>query len=396
MAKRSLCTDRATALAGMLLVAATYGMARFGVGLFAPLLVRERPGLAGVVGYAAAAQFAAYCVAALVATRLADGRPRLVVALAGATATAGCLGVAVATHPVPFVLAVLVGGMGGGFASPALVPVVDAVVAPTFRATAQSVVNTGTATGVVAAGAVSAVPSPTLSWLVMAACCAGATALVWGPVRRVPARRGERRARPSPHDAGPLRDLAVPAAAAVVAGAGSSLLWTFGPTLLTAASVVAEARVGGLWVALGLGGLAGTATGTLVARLGRRGGWAASAGALALASAGLGVAVATGSAVTAYTAMAVFGGGYMALSGVLILWARHAWPDRAGAGTALLFVALATGQALGSAALGAARGAADPVLLAALAAAACCLAALVTVPVPGRAALRPVRGILPR
>src|SRR5699024_9693655 len=45
----------AVACLGTLLVAATYGMARFGVGLFAPRLVAERPDLAAVVGWAAAA-----------------------------------------------------------------------------------------------------------------------------------------------------------------------------------------------------------------------------------------------------------------------------------------------------------------------------------------------------
>jgi hypothetical protein len=46
--------------------------------------------------------------------------------------------------------------------------------------------------------------------------------------------------------------------------------------------------------------------------------------------------------------MAIFGAGYMCLSGVLILWARAMWQTAAGAGTSMLFIALAVGQALGS------------------------------------------------
>ena len=48
--QRSPARSVAVALAGTLLIASTYGMARFGVGLFAPRLVAERPELAPVVG----------------------------------------------------------------------------------------------------------------------------------------------------------------------------------------------------------------------------------------------------------------------------------------------------------------------------------------------------------
>jgi predicted MFS family arabinose efflux permease len=69
--------------------------------------------------------------------------------------------------------------------------------------------------------------------------------------------------------------------------------------------------------------------------------------------------------------MALFGAGYMGLSGVLILWARHVWPGNAGAGTSVLFIALATGQALGSAGFGLAQDVLSPVFLSALAASFC-------------------------
>lgn len=364
-------TGMGTAVAGMLLIAATYGMARFGVGLFAPYLAVQRPELVGVLGWAAGAQFTAYSLAAVVAARLVDRSPRTGLVLAGATATTGCAGVAVTSDPVVFVVAVFIGGMGGGFASPALVPIIDAVVAPAATSTAQSVANTGTAVGVIAAGLLaSAVPSVGPAWLFMALVCAVAAAAVWHRVRartdlatpRVPA------SAPSPQAWWPLL---APGAAAWLAGAGSSLIWTFGPLLLTESGAVAAERVGWLWIALGLGGLLGTLTGTLVERTGRRGGWCTCAGALALAGAGVALCVGTGVSWAAYASMAVFGAGYMGLTTVLILWARHVWPHSAGAGTSVLFIALATGQALGSVGFGAAQEVLPPVLLAMLAASLC-------------------------
>lgn len=374
-ARRS--TGMGTAVAGMLLIAATYGMARFGVGLFAPYLAAERPELVGVLGWAAGAQFTSYSLAAVVAARLVDRSPRTGLVLAGVTATTGCVGVAVTSEPVVFVVAVFVGGMGGGFASPALVPVIDAVVAPEATSTAQSVANTGTAVGVIAAGLLaSAVPSIGPAWLLMALLCAVAAIAVWHPVRartdlataQTPASGPLPAPTPTP---GAWRPLLTPGAAALLAGAGSSLIWTFGPLLLTGSGAVPAERVGWLWIVLGLGGLLGTLTGTLVQRTGRRGGWCVCAGALTLAGAGVALCVATGDSWAAYTSMAVFGAGYMGLTTVLILWARHAWPHNAGAGTSVLFIALATGQALGSVGFGAAQELLHPVLLATVAASLC-------------------------
>jgi predicted MFS family arabinose efflux permease len=153
----------------------------------------------------------------------------------------------------------------------------------------------------------------------------------------------------------------VPGLAALVVGSGSALIWTFGPLLVTEAGSVDAGRVGWLWIALGVGGLVGPVTGVVVGRLGPRGGWSLFAGVLALGNVTLTVAIGLGVSWAAFAAMAIFGAGYMCLSGVLILWARAAWPTAAGAGTSVLFIAFAVGQALGSAGFELARSMAGPI-----------------------------------
>ncbi|MBO0595335.1 MFS transporter [Nesterenkonia sp. E16_7] len=374
------------AVAGMLLIAATYGMARFGVGLFAPRLAAERPELIEVLGWAAAAQFIAYSVAAVIAARLVDRRPRVGLLLAGATATVGSLGVAAASEPMFFIASVVTAGMGGGFASPALVPVIDAVVALRARATAQSVVNTGTGVGVIGAGLVAFLaPSVGSAWAVMAGLSATAAAAVILPLRghstldsgRHPDGNAPRDESSSSKPASSRATrpawgkLVVPGFAAVVAGIGSALIWTFGPLLVTDSGVVAADQVGWLWIALGAGGLLGTITGVLVTRVGEPVGFSITGAVLAVASGVLAWALLMGSVSGAYASMTIFGAGYMALSGVLILWARRVWPDHAGAGTSMLFIALATGQALGSAGFGLVQGSWDPAVMATAAASLC-------------------------
>lgn len=365
------------ALVGMILIGSTYGMARFGVGLFAPRLALERPALAQVVGLAAAAQFVSYAIAAGVAARLSHRRPRTGLVLAGVTATAGCVGVAAATTPVAFIAAVFVGGMGAGFASPALVRVIDAVVADRAAATAQALVNTGTAVGVMGAGALTfAKTSTTQAWLGMALVCAASAGAVLFLVRH----RGGSMATAAtvvqtPTTSAPARwgPLVVPGVAALVVGAGSALIWAFGPLLATQAGPVETRWVGWLWIALGLGGLLGPLTGVVVNRLGARRGWRLFAGVLALANLTLAVALGLDASWVTFAAMAVFGAGYMCLSGVLILWARAVWPTAAGAGTSVLFIALAVGQALGSAGFDWAQRQAGPTAIILAAAALCAI-----------------------
>jgi predicted MFS family arabinose efflux permease len=208
------------------------------------------------------------------------------------------------------------------------------------------------------------------------------TLTAWYPVRKrknlvsssVPASRP-----PSDRDPSDWRPLFLPGVAALITGAGSSLIWTFGPLLMTGPGPVAFEQIGWLWIALGLGGLLGIFTGALVASAGLSAGWCTCAGALALASAGLLLSVATAISWMAYASMGLFGAGYMGLSGILILWARHAPWANAGAGTSILFIALATGQALGSVAFGMLQEVLSPAALGALAAGLCATGGLVPV-----------------
>lgn len=366
----------ATAVAGMLLIGATYGMARFGVGLFAPMLATERPGLVQVLGWAAAAQFISYSLAALAAAKLVRRSPRTALAIAGTTATFGCLGLALTSDPALFVAAVLVGGMGAGFASPALVPLVDAAVAPAASATAQSVTNAGTAVGVIGAGLVSfAATSIAPAWIFMALACALTAGAVGYSVRARPSFFSFHSPAgievPTSGAPGAWRELVYPGMGAVIVGAGSSLAWTFGPLLITGPGPLAPEFAGWLWISLGLGGLLGMCAGVLVTRVGLLSGWRLCACALALSAVGIALTLTAGSTWLAFAAMALFGASYMVLSGILILWARSSWPTNPGAGTSFLFIALASGQALGSAGFGVGLEFASPIVLALIAAGLC-------------------------
>ena len=50
----------------------------------------------------------------------------------------------------------------------------------------------------------------------------------------------------------------LPGVSAAIAGAGSALVWSFGPLLVTDAGAVDASSTGTLWIAAGVGGLSAT------------------------------------------------------------------------------------------------------------------------------------------
>ena len=104
-----------------------------------------------------------------------------------------------------------------------------------------------------------------------------------------------------------------------------------------------------------------------------------------------------GAGVLPLVAGAVFGWGYTAGTGALIAWTTEIAPERSAAGTAVLFVVLVLGQAVGAAGLGAVLGVGGPALTFLFAAVVTLLAVAGTVRrrAPGRADLElpPVPGV---
>ena len=339
-------------VAGTAVIAVTYGLIRFGYGLHLPTFSADFGLTAGQAGGIAAGSFAAYCASALLAQRsIALGRPRQALWTAGALATVGALGTAAAWSATSLAVAVVTAGSAAGAASPALVVAVAATVRGPAADRAQAVVNSGTGLGVVVSGLLAAALAG--QWRLLWALFALAAVLVtwWADRRTTWPAAPPAPSRPPQDDTVLLRPVLV---AALLTGAGSAAVWTFGRDVLSTAGVAASTS-GLLWSVLGGAGVAGALSGDLVRRLGPRTTWAAAAVVMAAATAVL--VVLPGRVLPAAVALACFGAGYVVLSGVLIAWATGLTPDRAAESTAALFVALTAGQALGAAGLGALAGA---------------------------------------
>lgn len=351
--KRSFSSRQRVLLAsGLGLIAATYGLVRLAYGLFLPDVQRDLALRADAAGWISSGASAVYCLAAVAGFALAARAPRVLVAVAAVVAGGGALGMAAATGPVPFGVASVLASAGAGLASPALVQLVTERLPRAARGRAQEVVNSGTGPGLVGAGVLALVLLP--DWRTAWA-CSGVFALVVGGVLLASTRggRSEQTSRTAAPDTAWWRAHGAVLALALLFGAGSAVVWTYGRSVLVDAGAPVVVSVSA-WIALGLGGAAVVLTAPWTSRLRARAQWAVTTAAVALAVLVLGTA--PQSTVLALVACALFGWGYTAATGALIAWTTEIDPDQAPAGTSVLFVALVLGQAGGAATAGALLG----------------------------------------
>jgi predicted MFS family arabinose efflux permease len=334
---------------GLALIAVTYGLARYAYGLFLPEF-REAFGLsAPTLGLIGAASWTAYCVGIVVALLFTSRTgPRLMAAAAGAFAVAGMAIVAGAPGAWVLVLGIVVAGVSSGLASPPLGEAVAIAVRPERRDRANALINSGTSAGVALSGpaALLAAQDWRAVWAGFAA--VGLAVLVWN-VKALPGAipgKGRRAARrlPALHL---LSRRSLPLlATAFAAGFASAAYWTFSRDLVVQAGGVSPSGSTLFWSVLGVCGLAGGAAGGLVARFGvagaLHGSLLAMAGAIALLAAGPTASVAV------YASAAAFGASYVAISGLVLLWAVRVFAARPSAGIGAAFLLLAAGQVAGA------------------------------------------------
>src|SRR5918994_4782340 len=177
------------ASAGIGVVGASFGMARYGYGLLLPD-IRASYGLtSGALGMIAAGSYLAYLVAsAAVGPLTARVGARCVVGLGGCCATSGMLLAGLSGTPLLLALGVLVGGASCGLVFPPFSDAIEVLVAPAHRARTLAAVSSGTGYGIAIAVPIALVAGSAWrsAWLAFAAVSALVT--LWA-ARVLPAAR---------------------------------------------------------------------------------------------------------------------------------------------------------------------------------------------------------------
>ncbi|RJS93012.1 MFS transporter [Salinisphaera sp. Q1T1-3] len=339
---------------GFGLIAVCYGFARFAFGLFLPGMRADLAFSATLAGVVSGGAFAAYCVAIIVSARLSERLgPRTVAVVAALVAGAGMTGMALAPSALWLAGFVLIAGASTGLASPPMADAVArAVPAPKQDAT-NTAINAGTSAGVALSGPVALVAGH--DWrIVFAVFAAVAFALAAAAFLALP--------RHAVSSAGQAEH-AMPAfnpnlwqlvGAALLMGAASTALWSFGGEIVHQRLDWSTTGAGLLWIAIGGAGVLGAAAGWLTERLGinttHRLFLLALAGGLGLTGFGFTTPM------LSLAGGALFGMAYVMLTGVYLVWGTAALPTRPGTGLMIGFLTIAVGQTVGAPLFGALMG----------------------------------------
>ena len=348
--------------AGLLIVAATYGLSRYTYGLFVPA-IRDDFGLSqAAVGAIGSASYLGYLLATLISPLLVRRfSPRLPIILGGMTATLGMLLVALATNPIGLAVGVTLAGCSPGLAYPPLSDAIKQLCRAEKQNRYYAIINSGTSFGVMVSGPLALIAGPRwqLAWLCFAFIALIAT--LWNFLIMPGSTREATQHEASDNKAtsGGLSDDRESIRAllrrklksksvrrlllgALLFGLVTSVYWTFSVELIASENRLSETGRMIFWVVVGVAGVAGGLAGELVTRFGlaRVLRWATLAIAASIASltmAGEGMLVLTMSAV-------VFGATFILITALYGIWSVSCFPEAPSTGFGLTFFLISAGQ----------------------------------------------------
>jgi predicted MFS family arabinose efflux permease len=323
-------------LGGAAVVGVAFGMARYAYGLTLPA-IRAEFGLSELLlGAIASGTFFGYLLGLLSGPRLSARRgPRAPTTVGGLCGVAGCALVAIA--PTPSVLAVgaVLGGSAAGWVWAPYSDIVAEAVPLRHRPTVLAVITTGTSAGLlllagVALGVASA--SWRLIWTGIAVAAVAAAVVNLRTVPRLPPRRSAAGvSRESPL----RRTMITPLGYAVLYFTAITVYFTYASDAARSGGLAGSAAAL-MFAVIGLGGLAGLATGRLARSFGAP---VVGSGSLGVVSGAL-VLLAVGrqSLLLVLLSALLFGLGFMVGSAVMAVWTAQVVADRPGDGFTLALV----------------------------------------------------------
>ncbi|QAS52961.1 MFS transporter [Halobacillus litoralis] len=336
-------------LPGVTMIAVTYGLARFSFGLLLPEINRTLEMSELVSGLISSLFYLAYCFTIILSTVITTKEgPRRMILSAGLSAFIGLLFMCIATNVWVLGLGVLLAGGSTGLVSPPYGAAIALWIKEGEQGRANTWVNSGTSFGIALSGlgAILLTPHWRLTYLIYA--IVACLMLVWN-FQVIPKKEtGSSKLMLKKGDLA-IRGVkgAVPLSlASLLLGASTAAFWTFSRSFIEVAGDYSDLQLSGFWVTIGMFGVLGGFSGSLIERRGLS--FSYKLGSLAIGSASIILAVTSENWLLSYLSAGIFGCSYIFLTGVLIVWGIRVFIKNASLGIGVPFLLLAVGQVLGS------------------------------------------------
>ncbi|HEV8077866.1 MAG TPA: MFS transporter, partial [Marinobacter sp.] len=264
-----LPSSTAFTVLGAVLIAISYGLARFAFGLFVPQ-IREELGLApDVIGIIGALPLISFVLATLVAPLSADRLgARNTAVLSGVFGTVGLVLISQASGALSLGVGVFACGICTGLMMPALTAAMQVVVKRSLHGRVSSVMNAGTSIGVVIA--VPTVIFLTDAWryayVSFAVLAVIGVIATWFFIPSVSRVTPSNAASPGPITTLQWFRLFRLSLFAFMMGFVSAAYWIFAPDLIINLGASSSGATGWLWLAVGIAGLGGAVVADLADR----------------------------------------------------------------------------------------------------------------------------------
>ena len=335
-------------LPGIMMIAVTYGLARFSYGLLLPNISHDLSMSSSVSGIISSLFYLSYCFAIVFATVLTvDKGPRVMILIAGFFAITGLIIMGISPNPWILGVGVLFAGASTGIASPPYGTAITLWIASEKQGSANTWINSGTSIGLVLSGigAIMLASSWRVTYLIYA--FIGLITVLWNA--KVLLRTDKRSHVIFKKGKFSIKGVkgAIPLIiSSTLLGISTAVFWTFAIDFLESTGAYSDWQLPLFWVILGIFGLLGGFSGALIKRFGLSSSY--KWGCLIISVASFLLAWHPEQWSMSYLSAALFGISYIFITGLLMVWGIKVFIANASLGIGTPFLFLAVGQVIGS------------------------------------------------
>lgn len=341
-------------MAGLPMIAVTYGLSRFSYGLLLPGINQTLHMNQATSGIVSALSYIAYCLAIVTAMIVANKwPPRTILMIAGISAITGLGSIAGSFNAVLLGTGVFLAGLSTGFSSPPYADIVDSQIEKSKQNQVNSWINSGTSIGTALAGltAIWLVDNWRGAYVLFMGIAILVTAVNYKGTPKQEKTKHQLRLKLSKKERGHAVKLGI---AALVIGFSCSAYWLFSRDFMLHVDTVSGYVGKWFWVIIGAAGIWGGTVGIFIHKFGITMAYIMSI--VALSTASLLLSISALNNFLGLLSPMLFGSAYIFMSGVLLVWGISVFQDNPSFGLGMPFFLLAFGQAIGAAVSGIVAG----------------------------------------